>query len=85
MTFDWAAMRPSGPEGPDAGNAEYARLEAARHREADWSRWGPFLPERQWATVREDYSANGDVWHYLPTIMRAAGRTVGGGRTARVV
>ncbi|MBX3734194.1 MAG: glucosidase [Verrucomicrobiae bacterium] len=59
-------MRPSGPEGPDAGNAEYARLEAARHREADWSRWGPFLPERQWATVREDYSANGDVWHYLP-------------------
>jgi Glycosyl hydrolase family 63 C-terminal domain len=49
-----------------SGTAEHARLEALHRREADWSRWGPFLAERQWATVREDYSARGDAWNYLP-------------------
>jgi len=35
------------------------------HREA-WLHWGPYLAERQWGTVREDYSANGDAWSYFP-------------------
>ncbi len=35
-------------------------------REAYWVQWGPYLPERQWATVREDYSSNGDPWAYFP-------------------
>src|SRR3989442_14989635 len=31
-----------------------------------WRRWGPYLAERAWGTVREDYSADGDAWNYLP-------------------
>jgi hypothetical protein len=57
------------PEPPhDAGplDAESKRLEEDSRREADWRRWGTYLPERQWGTVREDYSANGDAWSYLP-------------------
>ncbi|MBL9174040.1 MAG: glucosidase, partial [Verrucomicrobiales bacterium] len=45
---------------------EHRRLAAAHRREEDWTRWGTFLPERQWATVREDYSPGGDAWNYLP-------------------
>ena len=32
----------------------------------NWKRWGPYLSERQWGTVREDYSADGDCWDYFP-------------------
>ena len=46
--------------------AEHARLALAARRDADWQRWGPYLAERQWATVREDYSENGDPWSYFP-------------------
>ncbi len=46
--------------------AEEARLDAARTGEASWRRWGPYVSERQWGTVREDYSANGAAWEYLP-------------------
>ncbi len=46
--------------------AERERLAAAHAGHADWYAWGPYLAERQWATVREDYSANGDAWHYFP-------------------
>ncbi len=46
--------------------AEHARLEAARERTAHWKRWGPYLAEREWGTVREDYSANGAAWEYFP-------------------
>ncbi len=46
--------------------AEGTRLEADARRTANWKRWGPYLSERQWATVREDYSANGDSWGYFP-------------------
>lgn len=35
------------------------------HKECPWREWGPYLSERQWGTVREDYSANGDAWNYL--------------------
>ena len=46
--------------------AEKARLEQANRGEENWRRWGPYLSERQWGTVREDYSANGNAWDYLP-------------------
>jgi Glycosyl hydrolase family 63 C-terminal domain len=42
------------------------RLEEARTRKKHWKRWGPYLSERQWGTVREDYSATGTAWEYLP-------------------
>ena len=45
---------------------EEQRLEEDRQRKANWKRWGPYLSERQWGTVREDYSAYGDAWDYLP-------------------
>jgi hypothetical protein len=45
---------------------EYQRLQATTERRADWKRWGPYLSDRAWGTVREDYSANGAAWEYLP-------------------
>jgi Glycosyl hydrolase family 63 C-terminal domain len=45
---------------------EEKRLYASGKREVYWKRWGPYLSERQWGTVREDYSADGDAWEYLP-------------------
>ncbi|MEO6991187.1 MAG: glucosidase [Candidatus Baltobacteraceae bacterium] len=50
----------------ERGSAEYARLEEQRLRMAYWQRWGPYVSERQWGTVREDYSATGEAWEYLP-------------------
>ena len=46
--------------------AEEQRLEDDHHRKAHWKRWGPYLSERAWGTVREDYSAHGTAWEYLP-------------------
>jgi hypothetical protein len=46
--------------------AERQRLEEAERREKHWRRWGPYLSERAWGTVREDYSAGGDAWNYFP-------------------
>src|SRR5215510_14110633 len=43
-------------------NAEEIRLAEDASRELNWKRWGPYLSERQWGTVREDYSATGEVW-----------------------
>lgn len=51
-------MRPDG--------AEQARLTACRGERPEWRRLGPYLSERQWGTVREDYSATGDAWSYFP-------------------
>ena len=45
---------------------EEQRLAADRDRQAPWKRWGPYLSERQWGTVREDYSAMGEAWDYFP-------------------
>ena len=45
--------------------AEHTRLEEAREGKIDWKKWGPYLSERQWGTVREDYSENGDAWNYF--------------------
>ncbi len=47
-------------------SAEQKRLDASASREANWQRWGPYLSERQWGTVREDYSENQDAWSYFP-------------------
>ncbi len=46
--------------------AEHQRLEEDAARTKNWKRWGPYLSERQWATVREDYSAYGNCWDYFP-------------------
>ena len=46
--------------------AEHSRLEAARTRTTHWKRWGPYVSDRAWGTVREDYSADGEAWDYLP-------------------
>src|SRR4051812_44750085 len=45
---------------------EAIRLEQDTQRKANWKRWGPYLSERQWATVREDYSGDGNCWDYFP-------------------
>jgi hypothetical protein len=54
-------MTPDPPADP-----ETLRLQEDARREKNWKRWGTYLSERQWGTVREDYSANGDAWSYLP-------------------
>jgi len=68
------------------GTAEQRRLVEARDGEVPWRKWGPYLSERQWGTVREDYSDNGDAWMALfcpPSLTRAcsAGTRTGEGRS----
>jgi hypothetical protein len=56
------------PEADEEGRMaqeESERLEAARSGRLPWKRWGPYLSERQWGTVREDYSSSGDAWNYF--------------------
>ncbi len=48
-----------------AHTPEHARLAEDARREKNWTRWGPYLAERQWGTVREDYSADGESWNYF--------------------
>ena len=50
---------------PDA-DPEKLRLDAAAQGREWWKKWGPYLAERQWGTVREDYSANGNAWDFFP-------------------
>jgi hypothetical protein len=45
---------------------ESLRLKESRARRGHWKRWGPYLSERSWGTVREDYSQYGSAWDYLP-------------------
>ncbi len=47
-------------------DAEAHRLAEDARRERNWKRWGPYLSERQWGTVREDYSPDGSAWEYFP-------------------
>jgi hypothetical protein len=61
-TAGWPPPQPSAETGRD----EATRLDAARAHTAHWKRWGPYLAERQWGTVREDYSATGAAWDYFP-------------------
>jgi hypothetical protein len=46
-------------------NAEHIRLEKDWEQNASWKKWGPYLSERQWGTVREDYSESGDAWNFF--------------------
>jgi hypothetical protein len=46
--------------------AEHDRLDNSEARRADWKKWGPYLAERAWGTVREDYSATGEAWEHFP-------------------
>src|SRR5512143_2810467 len=50
---------------PKAPGAEPLRALAQGRGEPEWRRWGPYLSERQWGTVREDYSPDGDAWNYF--------------------
>jgi hypothetical protein len=47
------------------GAVEQRRLDDAREKGIAWRKWGPYLSERQWGTVREDYSEGGDAWNYF--------------------
>ena len=49
---------------PAASTPEHQRLADARDRVVPWRAWGPYLSERQWGTVREDYSEDGDAFAY---------------------
>src|SRR6476659_3855338 len=51
---------------PNASDAESQRLAADARRKKNWKRWGAYLAERQWGTVREDYSPDGSCWTYFP-------------------
>jgi hypothetical protein len=51
---------------PARTNPEEQRLEEANARRQRWRKWGPYVSDRQWGTVREDYSADGDAWNYFP-------------------
>src|SRR5262252_266735 len=51
---------------PRSTTVEEQRLEESRQRKVHWKRWGPYLSERQWGTVREDYSDSGNAWDYFP-------------------
>ncbi len=54
------------PRPPDHTSAEQERLDQSNGRECHWKRWGPYVAERAWGTVREDYSRDGTAWEYLP-------------------
>ena len=56
----------SQPNAPVNRSAEALRLADDRSARVNWRRWGPYLSERQWGTVREDYSPGGNAWEYLP-------------------
>jgi len=49
----------------DTQTREQKRLNDAREADVPWKKWGPYLSERQWGTVREDYSEGGDAWNYF--------------------
>ena len=48
-----------------SGTAEHQRLQETRDGSIGWKQWGPYLSERQWGTVREDYSEDGEAWNYF--------------------
>ena len=52
-------------DGKEFLSEEEKRLKLDRERKGYWKKWGPYVAERQWATVREDYSENGDAWSHF--------------------
>ena len=68
MKPDESAEKPTVQRDPSPRNgeaAEQTRLKNAREAGVPWKKWGPYLSERQWGTVREDYSENGDAWNFF--------------------
>jgi len=61
-------------------NPESTRLKETRNAKAQWKKWGPYLSERQWGTVREDYSQGGNAWDYF-SHDQARSRAYPGGKT----
>src|SRR6516165_7730949 len=66
MATRWASFNVRSARRVAVMNAEEKRLEEARTRKAHWKRWGPYVSDRAWGTVREDYSATGEAWEYFP-------------------
>ncbi len=62
---------------PRLQTVEDHRLDEAKLRKKHWKRWGPYLSERQWGTVREDYSANGTAWNIFLLSMPTRAPIVG--------
>ena len=60
------ARRTRSTSSPPSNTAEAARLDEDAHRTKHWKRWGPYLSERAWGTVREDYSPSGTAWEAFP-------------------
>jgi hypothetical protein len=69
MSSEEAAERvwtgPASPGGHFVDVTEQRRLNEAREKGIPWKKWGPYLSERQWGTVREDYSQDGNAWAYF--------------------
>ncbi len=63
---DQQGITPPEPRTEVHATAEARRLEEARARTKHWRRWGPYVSDRAWGSVREDYSAGGDAWDYFP-------------------
>ena len=61
-----AARAAAGRSGAETASAEQRRLDECTGTVAVWKAWGPYLSERQWGTVREDYSTHGNAWDYFP-------------------
>ena len=61
-----APAAPAGPKAHAAPTAEHARIAESPDDGDPWRAWGPYVSARQWGTVREDYSANGDAWADFP-------------------
>jgi hypothetical protein len=55
---------------------EMNRLNDEKNKNAPWKKWGPYLSERQWGTVREDYSENGDAWNFFTRVHTAGVKRV---------
>ena len=60
-----SSFRPARPP-RDRSTAEHRRLREDADRKVNWKRWGPYLSDRQWGTVREDYSKDGSCWDFFP-------------------
>jgi len=63
MADEQSTIRVPGTAGVDV--TEQRRLNEAREKGIPWKKWGPYLSERQWGTVREDYSVDGNAWDYF--------------------
>ena len=61
---------------------EEIRLAESGARKKHWKRWGPYLSERAWGTVREDYSPDGDAWEYSARTTMPARAPIAGTKTA---